>query len=72
MKYFELHVLVIPRDYEEYSILIDVPGDCTDCDAVQKAVTNELFREPSDVNYIDFIGELAEDEFFMLKKTLRE
>ena len=36
MKYFELHVLVISRDYEEYSILIDVPGDCTDCDAVQK------------------------------------
>lgn len=63
MKYFEIHVNGDARkDSDGYSIFVKGNME-NDAEAMLYAADNQLYRDPGDVQYVDYVDELKKEEY---------
>ena len=67
-KFFEIHVT---KDSDGYTILLKAKVDNED-EAVQYAIKNRLFEEDGDEQYIDYVVEREEADYYYTRLDFLE
>lgn len=61
IKYYDVHMTIIDDDCKDgYSIFVSAKSESK---AIQIIIDNQLYEDISDLNNIDYVGEISKDEY---------
>lgn len=61
-RFYDIHIIVDDDCKEGYSVFVKADSSM---DAINLFVTEKLYEDPKDVDFIDYIGEITEDDYLL-------